>query len=118
MATIGEKRKCPTCNESEKVMELIPNPGRDGWYTQKLSCGHTGSIRIMDPIEEKIEIKDEVKSVPIDHKYGQIYTDKTARDSRSILCKCGHRGNQHKFLSDYTGNHNCYLCKCADYRPE
>lgn len=94
------------------------NPIRNGLFTQKLSCGHTGRIRIMDPIEERVEISEEVKSVPVDHKYGQIYTDKTTKDSRSILCKCGHRGNQHKFLSGYNGNHNCYLGKCADYRPE
>jgi len=85
-------------------MELIPIG--DGWYTQKLSCGDTGRIRIMDPIEERIEVKDEIKSVPIDHKYGQVYTDKTTKDSRSIPCMCGHRGNDHKFLKDYTGNHN------------
>jgi hypothetical protein len=112
----GEKRKCPTCNEFAEVMELIPNG--DGWYIQKLSCGHTGRIRIMDPIVERpIEIKDEVKSVPIDQKYGQLYTDKTTKDSRSIPCKCGHRGNEHKYLKDYTGDHNCYFCNCSNYRP-
>ena len=91
-------------------MELFPILGRDGWFLQKLSCGHTGSIRIMDLLEERIEISEEVKSVPIDHKYGQVYTEKTTKDSRSILCKCGHRGNEHKFLSGYTGDHNCYKC--------
>lgn len=113
-----EKRDCPTCHKFVEVTEIYPILGRDGWYTQKLSCGHTGRIKIMDPIEEKIRIKAEAKGIPIDHKYGQVYTDKTTKDSRNILCQCGHRGNQHKFLKDYTGNHNCYLCKCLDYKPD
>ena len=61
MAAKGEKRMCSVCNEFAEVMELITS--KDGWYLQKLSCGHTGRIRVMDPIEEKVEIKDEVKSV-------------------------------------------------------
>jgi hypothetical protein len=115
MTAKGEKRICSTCNELAEVIELIHS--EDGWHTQKLSCGHTGRIRIMDPIEETIEIKDEVKSVPIDHEYGQVQADKTSSDSRSIPCKCGHRGNEHKFLSGYTGDHNCYKCNCPNYSP-
>ena len=114
MAAKGEKRNCPACNMFVEVMELIPDGA--GWYTQKLSCGHTGRIRIMDTIEEKIEMKDEAKGIPIDHKYSQVQADKTSNDSRSIPCKCGHRGNEHKFLKDYTGDHNCYKCNCPDYR--
>jgi hypothetical protein len=68
----GEKRDCPICQKFVEVMELVSNLSRDGWYTQKLSCGHTGRIRIMDAIEEKIEISAEVKSVPID-----VNTDKS-----------------------------------------
>ena len=98
-------------------MELVSNLSRDGWYTQKLSCGHTGRIRIMDIIKEKIEISAEVKSVPIDHKYGQVYADKTPKDSRSIPCKCGPRGNEHKYLKGHTGDHNCYKCNCPNYKP-
>lgn len=117
MSNVGEKRGCPTCHEFVQVVELIPNKEREGWHIQKLSCGHTGNIRIMEPIEEKIEIKDEVKGTPIDHKYGQIYAEKTTKDSRSIPCKnCGHSGIQHKFLTGYNkGNHNCYLCDCPNY---
>lgn len=97
-------------------MELIPS--EEGWYIQKLSCGHTSRIRIMEPIiEKKVKISDKVKAVPIDYTYGQVYTDKTTKDSRSILCKCGHRGNDHKFLSGYTGDHNCYKCNCSNYGP-
>ncbi len=66
-------------------------------------------------IEEKVEIKDEIKSITTKFSYGQVQAEKTTKDSRSIPCKCGHRGNQHKFLKDYTGNHNCYLCNCPDY---
>jgi hypothetical protein len=70
-----------------QIVELIPNKERKGWHVQKLSCGHKGNIRIMEPIEEKIEIKDEVNAIPINSKYGQTYSEKTTKDSRSILCK-------------------------------
>jgi hypothetical protein len=116
MAAKGEKRNCPTCGELVEVTELIPS--EVGWCIQKLSCGHTGRIRMMDPIKEKIERKEEVKAVSINHTYGQVYAEKTSEVSRSILCKCGHKGSQHKFLRDYTGEHNCYLCKCSDYNQE
>jgi hypothetical protein len=53
MAAKEEKRICSTCNQFAEVMELFPS--EDGWYIQKLSCGHTGRIRIMDPIEERIQ---------------------------------------------------------------
>lgn len=60
MAAKGEKRMCSTCNSFVEVMELIPNG--DGWYIQKLSCGDTGRIRIMDPIVEKIEIHERLEA--------------------------------------------------------
>ncbi len=53
MSNVGEKRECPTCHEFVLVVELIPNKEREGWHIQKLSCSHTGNIRIMEPIEEK-----------------------------------------------------------------
>jgi hypothetical protein len=56
----GEKRICSTCNKFAEVLELIPSGG--GWYIQKLSCSHTGRIRIMDPIEERIEITEKLES--------------------------------------------------------
>jgi hypothetical protein len=72
----------------------------------------------MDSIKEKIEIKDEAKATAIDHKYGQTHAEKTPRDSRINPCKnCGHKGTEHKFLSEDTGNHNCYLCNCPNYNP-
>ena len=74
LATKGEERMCSTCNEFAEVMELIPNG--DGWYIQKLSCGHTGRIKIMDPIVEKVEIKDEVKNVTTKFSYGQVTSRK------------------------------------------
>jgi len=73
----------------------------------------------MEPIEENIEIKDEVNAVPINSKYRQTYAEKTPKDSRSIPCKnknCGHPGTQHKFLVGCNeGNHNCYLCDYPNY---
>jgi len=114
MSSVGEKRKCVTCDKLVEVIELIP--GQNYWYTQKLSCGHTGRIWIPEPIEEKIEISEELKATPIDHRFGQTHADMTTEGSRSILCKkCGHTGSEHKFLMNYAGIHNCYLCDCADY---
>jgi hypothetical protein len=82
MSNVCEKRECPTCHEFVHVVELIPNKEREGWHFQKLSCSHTGNIRIMEPIEEKIEIKDEVKAVPIQSSmYGQAYAEKTSEAS-------------------------------------
>jgi hypothetical protein len=80
MATKGEERICSTCNVFTEVLELIPDGA--GWYTQKLNCGHTGRIRIMEPIEEKVEIKDEVKNVTTKFIYGQVQAEKTTKDSR------------------------------------
>lgn len=118
MSNVGDKQDCPTCHKFVQVTELIPNEDREGWYIQKLSCGHTDNIRIMDPLEETVTIEDKVKLTKIDSKYGQVYSEKTRKDS-SILCKnknCGHPGTQHKFLVGYNeGNHNCYLCDCPNY---
>jgi hypothetical protein len=110
---MGEKRFCVICDKDVEIDKVLPHEDYD---EQILSCGHFGR-RINRTIEEKAEIKDEVKPVAIDHTYGQVYTDKTTKDSKSNPCKCGHRGNQHKFLKDYTGNHNCYLCECTNYNP-
>lgn len=114
MSSVGERRRCGICNELVKVIALIRN-GK-GWYIQQLECGHTGRIRIMNSIEEKIEIKDEIKVTSIDHKYGQTYSRKTPKDSKINPCKtCGHRGTEHKFLSNESNNHPCYLCSCSEY---
>ena len=81
----GEKRMCSTCNSFVEVMELIPS--EVGWYIQKLSCGHTGRIRIMDPIEERIEITDELKGTTTKFQpYGQIHRT-GPKDTRNIPCK-------------------------------
>src|SRR5213593_3765444 len=120
MSKVGERRDCPSCHEFAQVVELVPNKDRgEGWYIQKLSCGHMGYISIMDSLVETVKIEDKVKATKIDHTYGQVYSEKTSKDSRSILCKnknCGHPGTQHKFLTGYNkDNHNCYLCDCPNY---
>ncbi|MGG6460315.1 MAG: hypothetical protein ACM3JQ_02695 [Candidatus Eiseniibacteriota bacterium] len=80
MSKVGERRRCAICNELVKVTALISNG--NGWYTQQLECGHTGRIRIMDPIEEKVEIKDDDKATSIDHGYGQTCNEKNPKGSR------------------------------------
>jgi hypothetical protein len=42
------------CEMLVEVIELIPE--ENFWYTQKLSCGHTGRIWITETIVERIEI--------------------------------------------------------------
>jgi hypothetical protein len=69
MSKVGERRRCAICNELVKVTALISNG--NGLYTQQLECGHTGRIRIMDPIEEKV-----------DHRYDQTCNEKNPKGSR------------------------------------
>jgi len=114
---IGTKRKCLLCDkEGNKIVEIVDVIPEGNDFRQKLSCGHTSKY-VERKVEEKIEIKDEVKSVATSFSYGQVQAAKTSSDSRSIPCRCGHRGNEHKFLSGHTGNNNCYRCECPNYRP-
>jgi hypothetical protein len=113
----GTKRECLLCNkEGNKIVEIIDVFPEGDDFRQKLSCGHTSKYVVRN-LEERTEIKEELKSIATSFSYGQVQADKTTKDSRSILCQCGHRGNQHKFLSGYTGNHNCYRCECPNYSP-
>lgn len=59
MSEIGDKRECATCHKLVEVMELTPSG--DGWYIQNLSCGHTGRIRVMDPIVENVPITERLE---------------------------------------------------------
>jgi hypothetical protein len=116
MSKIGEWLTCPVCHKRVHVIEIIPDG--NNWINRKFSCKHSSRLWNPEPLTEMIEIKDEVLATSIDRKYGQVYTDKTKNDSRSIPCKtCGHTGTQHKFLKGYDGKHNCYLCNCLDYDP-
>lgn len=115
---IGTKRKCILCDkEGNRIVEIIDVIPEGDHFRQKLSCGHTSKY-VASKLEERIEISTEVKSRAIDHKYGQ--THRTGpKDTRNMPCKdCGHNGTEHKFTPGYTGNHNCYLCKCPNYRPD
>lgn len=57
MSEVGERRRCSICNELVKITALILND--NNWYTQQLECGHTGRIRIIEPVKESSEIKEE-----------------------------------------------------------
>jgi predicted nucleic-acid-binding Zn-ribbon protein len=110
----GQNRKCSLCGNREvEILDLIT----EGTHLRQiLSCGHRPKIASVAPPPENLSIGESLKSTKIDHKFGQVYSDKTTESSRSIPCKnCGHTGSKHRFLKDYTGNHNCYLCDCADY---
>lgn len=70
MSNVGERRRCSVCNELVKITALIPND--DNWYTQQLECGHTGRIRIIEPVEENL--KEELEA-----SNHQDVTDETNR---------------------------------------
>jgi hypothetical protein len=53
MSNVGERRRCSVCNELVKITALTSND--DNWYTQQLECGHTGRIRIIEPVEENLK---------------------------------------------------------------
>jgi hypothetical protein len=70
MSNVGERRRCSVCNELVKITALTPND--DNWYTQQLECGHTGRIRIIEPVEENL--KEELEA-----SNHQDVTDETNR---------------------------------------
>jgi hypothetical protein len=79
MSRVGEKRDCPTCHKLVEVIELTATEGKPGSYIQKLSCGDTARIRIMDSVNETIsasgKVEAEVKTVKTLGEAPMLVTD-------------------------------------------
>lgn len=115
MSELGEWCKCPVCHKRVQVIELTPEA--NNWSKRKFSCGDTSRIWLPESVIETISITDKIKkSLTVKAAYGQRFRTETNPNTRIIPCKnCGHIGTEHKFVKGYTGNHNCYFCKCPDY---